>query len=86
MKTKDTSIKWALANIALGVLILCGIFVYYGFHLGVKPCKGLPSDASNCGDGDFGGLYFLIIGVPITLFGMISLAVSIVSNHFKKKH
>lgn len=64
----------SLIIIALGFCITGGIFVYYGFHLGIKPCKGLPTDAANCGDGDFGGVIFILFGAPIILFGLMSLA------------
>lgn len=67
----------SLAIIVLGLFITCGIFVYYGFHLGIKPCKGLPADAASCGDGDFGGVVFILFGVPIMLFGLVSLAAAV---------
>ncbi|HSX42860.1 MAG TPA: hypothetical protein VLF59_02120 [Candidatus Saccharimonadales bacterium] len=67
----------SLIIIALGLCITCGIFVYYGFHLGIKPCKGLPTDAANCGDGDFGGVIFILFGVPIMLFGLMTLAAAV---------
>lgn len=67
----------SLIIIALGFCITCGIFVYYGFHLGIKPCKGLPTDAANCGDGDFGGVIFILFGVPIMLFGLVSLGMAV---------
>lgn len=70
---KKKPVLASLILIAVGVLVTSGIFVYYGFHLGIKPCKGLPSDTENCGNGDFGGLYFILIGVPIIIFGVVRL-------------
>lgn len=69
--------------IAAGLLIASFIFVYYGLHLGIKPCQGLPSDAANCGDGDFGGAIFLLLGVPVVLFGIVSLLTSLLLRWLK---
>ena len=74
-----------LSIVAFGLLISCGTFIYYGFHLGIKPCQGLASDVSNCGDADIGGIGFMMIGVPIMLLGIISLAVNFVLGHIKSK-
>jgi magnesium-transporting ATPase (P-type) len=71
----------SLIIIAAGLLIMGATFVYYGFHLGIKPCEGLPSDAANCGDADLGGVVFIVVGAPITLFGIVSLLVSSVMTY-----
>jgi len=73
----------SLIIIAAGLLITSGVFVYYGFHLGIKPCEGLPSDAANCGDADLGGVVFIFVGIPIALFGIVSLLVALVMTYAK---
>jgi len=70
---KKKPILASLIVIAVGILITSFMFVYYHYHLGIKPCKNLPSDAANCGDGDFGGVFFFLIGVPVTVFGIACL-------------
>jgi len=65
------------------LLVTSAVFVYYGFHLGIKPCTGSSSDAANCGDADLGGVIFVVIGVPITLFGIVSLLVALVLPYFR---
>lgn len=77
------SIVASLLIAALGLLIISGMFVYYGFNLGIQPCEGLPSDAANCGDADLGGVVFVFVGLPIALFGIVSLAVAWILDVFK---
>jgi hypothetical protein len=74
-----------LCIIAIGLFVSGLTFVYYGFNLGIKPCEGLASDAANCGDADLGGVGFLLIGVPITLLGIISLVINLVLGYVKSK-
>ena len=68
--------------IAAGLLITSAVFVYYGLDLGIKPCRGLPSDAANCGDADMGGVVFVFVGVPITLLGVVSLTISLLAGRY----
>lgn len=75
-----------LCIIGIGLCFIGAGFGYYAFHLGIKPCESLPSDAANCGDADFGGVGFIIIGVPIALLGIISLVINVVWGHLKNKH
>ena len=74
-----------LCIIVLGLLITSLTFVYYGFHLGIEPCKGLATDAANCGDADLGGVGFILIGVPIILLGVIGLVIKLVWGYIKRK-
>lgn len=78
------SFKVGLILVALSVLLLGLMVVYYVFHLGVKPCEGLPTDAQNCGDADFGGLFFIMAAVPAFLIGVIALVLSSVSVWLKR--
>lgn len=80
----DKANRIYLALIVIGVLITSVTFVYYGFHLGIKPCTGLPSDAANCGDADLGGVPFLLIGIPIALLGILSLCLSLIWHRIKR--
>ena len=72
----------------VGLLISSFIFVYYHFHLGIKPCQGLPTDADNCGDADLGGIIYPLVGVPIACVGLVgfivSLVVGLVRRHRQK--
>jgi hypothetical protein len=68
--------------IAAGLLILSGVFVYYGLDLGIKPCQGVPSDAANCGDADMGGVIFVFAGAPIALLGIVSLVISLLAGRY----
>jgi hypothetical protein len=70
----------------LGILILLSIFPYYWLHLGVKACQGLPTDASNCGDADFGGLGLLVLGLPIFIVGITGLAYCGLKYQLSKYH
>lgn len=47
----------------------------YAFHWGIKPCTGMPGDADNCGDADLGGVGFIMLGMPITMLGLIGLVI-----------
>lgn len=76
--------KISLAAIGIGISILGLMLVYYYLHLGVKPCKGLPTDASNCGDADFGGVYFLLIGAPLILSGGVGCMVACVRYFLRR--
>ena len=67
-------IKLSLICIVAGVVILAGIFPYYYFEWGIKSCQGLPTDAANCGDGDFGGVLFLLYSLPFFGLGLLGLA------------
>jgi len=65
-------LKQSLIFLGIGVLILLLIFPYhFVLHLGVQPCKGLPSDPSNCGDADFSGLIFVMLSLPFLFAGTI---------------
>lgn len=77
-------VKLSLGFIGAGLLTLSLIFAYYHFHWGVEPCKGLPSDPSNCGDADFGGVYFVLVGVPLILAGLLGLVYAAVRHVMKK--
>lgn len=77
--------KISLAVIGTGLLTISFIFIYYYFHLGVKPCKGLPTDASNCGDADFGGVYFILAGIPLILIGIVGLSIACVRYYYRRK-
>jgi hypothetical protein len=70
--------KISLLLILAGLMISSFVFVYYHFHLGIKPCQGLPTDAANCGDADFGGIIYPLIGVPVAFVGLVGLVVSVV--------
>ena len=66
-------LKQSLIFLGIGVLILLLIFPYhFVLHLGVQPCKGLPSDPSNCGDADFSGLIFVMLSLPFLFAGSIA--------------
>lgn len=81
---KKKPVLTSLIIITTGLLIFAAMYAYYALNLGIKPCKGLPSDAANCGDGDFGGIYFILIGLPLILFGIILLVESL-ANRKKPK-
>lgn len=66
-------VKFSLICIAIGVIILAGIFPYYYFEWGIKSCQGLPTDPANCGDGDFGGVWFVLFGLPFVGLGLLGL-------------
>jgi hypothetical protein len=74
-----------LGIVVTGMVIMSFTFVYYRFHLGVKPCTGSTLDAANCGDGDFGGLYFLITGAFVIFIGTIWLLVGSVKHYLKHR-
>jgi hypothetical protein len=78
-------VKIALAVTVVGLLVTLFVFPYYGFHMGIKPCEGLPSDAANCGDADLGGVMFVVIGVPIMAAGLVSLLCYGVVRFIKRK-
>lgn len=61
----------------IGLVITGLIFPYYAFHWGIKPCDE-PGAGANCGDADFGGLVFIVIGVPLVAVGLICLLLSAV--------
>jgi hypothetical protein len=63
----------SLVVLAVGIAIVALVFPYYALHWGIKPCQGLPTDAANCGDGDFGGAIFLLGGAPLILYGFATL-------------
>lgn len=66
-------LKQSLIFIGIGILIILMIFPYhYILKLGIQPCKGLPSDASNCGDADFSGFPFLLLSFPFIFAGTIT--------------
>lgn len=77
--------KFSLAALVIGIVILSLIFPYYHFHWGIKPCTGLPSDASNCGDGDFGGVNFVLAGLPFVAAGVLGLLVAVIRYFFFKR-
>lgn len=68
-----------------GLLISSFVFVYYHFHLGIKPCQGLPADADNCGDADLGGIIFPLIGLPIAFLGLIGFVISVVMIFVRRR-
>ena len=74
---------FSLVVFGAGLLIASFVFVYYGFHLGIKPCKGLPTDAANCGDADMGGVIFVVVGIPIALFGFVSTLLTLLMARLK---
>jgi hypothetical protein len=74
---KANPVKVSLTILVAGLLIVSLIFPYYAFHWGIKPCQGLPSDAANCGDGDFGGVLFLVSGGPLVLYGTVTLILAL---------
>jgi len=67
------TVKLSLICIAAGVVIFAGIFPYYHFEWGVKSCQGLPTDAANCGDGDVGGVVFVLYSLPFFAIGLLGL-------------
>jgi hypothetical protein len=69
----------------VGLLIMSVVLPYYAFHWGVKPCTGMTTDAANCGDADVGGVGFILIGLPITLLGLIGLCVRWVIRRLRHK-
>jgi hypothetical protein len=69
--------KISLGLITVGLLLVATMFAYYHFQWGVKPCKGLTTDPANCGDADFGGIYFLLGGLPFVLAGIVGLISSL---------
>lgn len=77
--------KASLATISTGLVTVGFTFIYYHFHLGIKPCEDLPTDASNCGDADFGGVYFIMVGVPIILIGIIGLLIAGIRYYCQRK-
>jgi hypothetical protein len=58
---------------------------YYAFHWGVKPCTGTPADLDNCADADLGGLFFIMLGLPIAMLGVAGIIVRWVVNRFWHK-
>ena len=79
-------VKLSLICITAGVIILAGIFPYYYFEWGVKSCQGLPTDTANCGDGDFGGVLFLLGSLPFLsagLLGLVYAGVRALIRHYK---
>ena len=86
-----TSILHKKSNMAYITIILIGLqiialsFIYYGLHLGIKPCKGLSTDASNCGDADMGGVVFVLIGAPFILFGILCLTINLFIGYLKRR-
>lgn len=76
--------KFSLGAALLGLLVLGCMFVYYHFHLGIKPCEGLPTDASNCGDADLGGVYFIFVGFPLIFLGIVGLLADYIRRYLKR--
>lgn len=59
-----------LAITIVGALVTLSVFPYYWLELGVKSCKGPPTDLNNCGDADMGGIGILFLGFPILVIGL----------------
>lgn len=81
-------VKLSLICIAVGVIVLAGVFPYYYFEWGIKSCQGLPTDAANCGDADFGGVLFVLYSLPFFVLGVIGLAYAATRalvRHYKYK-
>ncbi|MEK7594361.1 MAG: hypothetical protein AAB436_01840 [Patescibacteria group bacterium] len=81
--------KVLLGITILGLIIISFAFLYYAvpnFH--IKPCSTDSAqqkfDAANCGDADIGGVGFVLLGVPIFLFGLVALCISIAQDKFSK--
>lgn len=80
---KNKTTKVAAIIILAGILITSLMFVYYALpNVGVPACSTDPAqrqyDPANCGDGDFGGVIFLFVGIPIVAFGLIVLIASLI--------
>ncbi len=88
-KSKFNKILAIITVVGL-IIITVGPLVYYKFHLGIKPCSSTSaekiSDASNCGDADFGALYFWFIGGPMFFFAGSILAASLLLTRFDKNY
>lgn len=76
--------KISSTAVIFGLLAISLMFAYYHFHWGIKPCQGLPTDASNCGDADMGGVYFLAFGAPSLFLGTMGLITSAVMAIFNR--
>jgi hypothetical protein len=59
----------------IGLLIMVIVVPYYAFHWGVKPCTGTSVDAANCADADLGGVFFIMLGLPIAVLGVAGIIV-----------
>lgn len=71
--------------LVVGLLVMGGAWMYYGFGWGTEPCTGAPTDAANCGDADMGGIGLFIIGLPIAFVGVAGLAVRALYGIFRSK-
>jgi hypothetical protein len=78
------TVKISLVSIAIGIIVLASIFPYYYFEWGVKSCQGLPTDPANCGDGDFGGVWFMLLSLPFIGAGLLGLAYALVRNLIRR--
>lgn len=69
----------------IGLLIMSIVLPYHYFDWGIKPCMGTPADVDNCGDADFGGVGFIMLGLPIAILGIIGIIARWVINRFWHK-